>query len=102
MQFKEPQTYTQSENLNAPKHKILQQLISFLESEVSKLGKYSLEINEKLQNINSYSEPNDVNDNVCKKDEIVSFTEKLEQVINRLNYYNDRLHFSIRHLDTLI
>ena len=102
MEYTEPKTYIPSENIGTPKHKKLEQLISFLESEVSKLGKYSLEINEKLQNINSYTEPNDSNDNKSQKDEIVSFTEKLELLINRLNYYNDRLSFSARHLDTLI
>ena len=102
MEYTESKTYTSSENLSTLKCKTLEQLISFLEMEVSKLGKYSLEINEKLQNINSYTEPNDSNDKVSQKDETVSFTEKLEQVINRLNYYNDRLSFSARHLDTLI
>ena len=102
MKYTEPKTYTNSENLNEPKCKTLEQLISFLEMEVSKLGICSLTINEKLQNINSYTEPNDSNDNKSQKDEIVSFTEKLELLINRLNYYNDRLSFSVRHLDTLI
>ena len=38
MKYTEPQTYTQSENLNTPKTKTLEQLISFLEIEISKLG----------------------------------------------------------------
>ena len=98
----ESKTYTSSENLSTPKCKTLEQLISFLESEICKLDAYSLRINEKLQNINSYTEPNDSNDKVSQKDEPISFTEKLEQIINRLNYYNDRLSFSARHLETLI
>ena len=102
MEYTEPKTYTKSENLNEPKCKTLEQLISLLEMEVSKLNAFSLTINEKLQNINSYTEPNDSNDKVSQKDEPISFTEKLEQVINKLNYYNDRLSFSVRHLDTLI
>ena len=102
MEYAEPKTYTRSENINEPKRKTLEQLISLLESEVSKLDIYSLIINEKLQNINSYTEPNDSNDKVSQKDEPISFTEKLEQVINKLNYYNDKLSFSVRHLDTLI
>ena len=102
MQYAEPKTYTRSENINEPKRKTLEQLILFFEIEVNKLNEYSLIINEKLQNINSYTEPNDSNDKVSQKDEPISFTEKLEQVINKLNYYNDRLSFSVRHLDTLI
>ena len=102
MQYTEPKIYTKSENLNEPKCKTLEQLISLLEMEVSKLNAFSLTINEKLQNINSYTEPNDSNDKVSQKDEPISFTGKLEQVINKLNYYNDRLSFSVRHLDTLI
>ena len=102
MEYMESKTYTSSENLSTPKCKTLEQLISFLEMEVSKLDACSLTINEKLQNINSYTEPNDSNDKVSQKDEPISFTEKLEQVINILNYYNDRLSFSARHLDTLI
>ena len=35
MKYTEPQTYTASENINAPKPKTLEQLISFLEIEVS-------------------------------------------------------------------
>ena len=102
MQYTESKPYTPSENIGTPKHKKLEQLISFLESEICKLDAYSLRINEKLQNINSYTEPNDSNDKVSQKDEPISFTEKLEQVINKLNYYNDRLSFSVRHLETLI
>ena len=102
MEYPEKKPYTVSENLSTPKCKTLEQLISFLESEVSTLGIYSLTINEKIQNINSYTEPDDSNGNVSQKDEPISFTEKLEQLINRLNYYNDRLSFSVRHLDTLI
>ena len=102
MEYTEPKMYTKSENLNEPKCKTLEQLISFLESEVSKLDIYSLTINEKLQNINSYTEPNDSNDKVSQKDEPISFTEKLEQIINKLSDHNDRIGFSVRHLDTLI
>ena len=41
MKYTKPQTYTKSENLNTPKTKTLEQLILFLESEVSKLDIYS-------------------------------------------------------------
>ena len=102
MEYTEPKTYTKSENLNEPKCKTLEQLISLLEMEVSKLNAFSLTINEKLQNINSYTEPNVSNVKLRQKDEPISFTENLEQEINELNYYNDRLSFSVRHLDTLI
>ena len=54
-----------------------------------------------------YFQTKNINPKYCErgtipKDEPISFTEKLEQIINRLNYYNDRLSFSARHLETLI
>ena len=55
MEYTESKNYTVSENLSTPKCKTLEQLISFWDLDVSKIGKYSLEINEKLQNINSYT-----------------------------------------------
>ena len=102
MEYAEPKTYTRSENINEPKRKTLEQLILFFEIEVNKLNEYSLIINEKLQNINSYTEPNDSNDKVSQKDEPYSFKTKLEQLINKLSDHNDRIGFSARHLDTLI
>ena len=102
MEYTEQKTYTSSENISTPKHKKLEQLILFLETEVNKLDGNSLMINENLQKLNRYHEET-VQD---KNDEIElnpnSFTENLEKVINRLYRYNDRLTFSIRHLDTLI
>ena len=100
MEYTEAKTYTSSENISTPKHKKLEQLISFLETAVNELDGNSLIINEKLQKLNQYyeEEPSDENDVL----NTISFTEKLEQVINRLHRYNDRLSFSIRHLDTLI
>ena len=102
MEYTEPKTYTQSENLNEPKCKTLEQLILFLESEVIKLDIYSLRINEKLQKIEEYSEDT-VSDKECNPEfESDSFKTKLEQLINKLSEYNDRIGFSVRHLDTLI
>ena len=102
MKYTEPQTYTKSENLNEPKCKTLEQLILFLESEVSKLDIYSLRINEKLQKIEEYSEDT-VSDKIYNPEfETYSFKTKLEQLINKFSEYNDRIGFSVRHLDTLI
>ena len=102
MKYTEPQTYTKSENLNAPKTKTLEQLISFLEIEISKLGESSLTINEKLQKLEEYSEDT-VSDKIYNPEfESDSFKTILENLINKLSYYNDRIGFSVRHLDTLI
>ena len=102
MKYTEPQTYTKSENFNEPKCKTLEQLILFLESEVIKLDIYSLRINEKLQKIEEYSEDT-VSDKICNPEfESDSFKTKLEQLINKLSEHNDRIGFSVRHLDTLI
>ena len=102
MKYTEPQTYTKSENLNEPKCKTLEQLISFLEIEISKLGESSLTINEKLQKLEEYSEDT-VSDKIYNPEfESDSFKTILENLINKLSYYNDRIGFSVRHLDTLI
>ena len=102
MEYTEPKTYTPLENINEPKCKTLQQLILFLESEVSKLDIYSLRINEKLQKIEEYSE-DPVSDKIYNPEfESDSFKTILENLINKLSYYNDRIGFSVRHLDTLI
>ena len=102
MKYTEPQTYTKSENLNEPKCKTLEQLISFFESEVSKLDVYSLRINEKLQKLEEYYEDT-VSDKICNPEfESDSFKTRLENLINKLSDYNDRIGFSVRHLDTLI
>lgn len=102
MEYTEPKTYTKSENLNETKCKTLEQLISFLESEVSKLGIYSLTINEKLQKLEEYSEDT-VSDKIYNPAfESDSFKTRLENLINKLSDYNDRIGFSVRHLDTLI
>lgn len=102
MKYTEPQTYTPLENLNEPKVKTLEQLISFLEIEVSKLGESSYTINEKLQKLGEYSEDTP-KDKECNPDfESDSFKTKLEQLINKLSEHNDKLGFSVRHLDTLI
>ena len=102
MKYTEPQTYTQSENLNTLKTKTLEQLISFLESEVSKLDIYSLTINEKLQKIEEYAEDTAAGKIYNPEFETDSFKTKLENLINKLSDYNDRICFSVRHLDTLI
>ena len=102
MKYTEPQTYTQLENLNEPKCKTLEQLILLLESEVSKLSIYSLTINEKLQKLEEYSEDT-VRDKECNPEfESDSFKTRLENLINKLSDHNDRIGFSVRHLDTLI
>ena len=102
MKYTEPQTYTHLENLNAQKPKKLEQLISFLEIEISKLGESSLTINEKLQKLEEYSEDT-VSDKIYNPEfESDSFKTILENLINKLSYYNDRIGFSVRHLDTLI
>ena len=102
MKYTEPQTYTASENINAPKPKTLEQLISFLEIEVSKLGESSYTINEKLQKLEEYFEDT-VSDKIYNPEfEAYSFKTKLEQLINKLSEHNDKLGFSVRHLDTLI
>ena len=73
-----------------------------MESEVSKLDIYSLRINEKLQKIEEYSEDT-VSDKIYNPEfETYSFKTKLENLINKLSDYNDRICFSVRHLDTLI
>ena len=102
MKYTEPQTYTQSENLNTPKTKTLEQLISFLEIEISKLGESSLTINEKLQKLEEYAEDTAADKIYNPEFETYSFKTKLEQLINKLSEYNDRIGFSVRHLDTLI
>ena len=102
MKYTEPQTYTKSENLNTPKTKTLEQLISFLEIEISKLGESSLTINEKLQKLEEYSEDT-VSDKIYNPEfESDSFKTILEKLINKLSEHNDKLGFSVRHLDTLI
>ena len=101
MQFKEPQTYTQSENLNTPKTKTLEQLILFLENEVNKLEENSSTINSKLQRISQYIEPEDSN-TINTEPSSDSFITEVEKLINRISHYNSALSFSIRHLDTLI
>ena len=102
MKYTEPQTYTKSENLNEPKCKTLEQLILFLESEIFKLDGYSLRINEKLQKLVEYSEDT-VSDKIYNPAfELDSFKTRLENLINKLSDYNDRIVFSVRHLDTLI
>lgn len=102
MKYTEPQTYTPLENLNEPKVKTLEQLISFFEIELSKLGESSLTINEKLQKLEEYFEDT-VSEKIYNPDfEIYSFKTKLEQLINKLSEHNDKLRFSVRHLDTLI
>ena len=102
MKYTEPQTYTASENLNEPKCKTLEQLISLLESEVFKLDGYSLRINEKLQKLDEYHEDT-VSDKIYNPEfETYSFKTKLEQLINKLSEHNEKLGFSVRHLDTLI
>ena len=102
MKYTEPQTYTQSENLNTPKTKTLEQLISFLEIEISKLGESSLTINEKLQKLEEYAEDTAADKIYNPEFETDSFKTKLENLINKLSDYNDRICFSVRHLDTLI
>ena len=101
MKYTEPQTYTQSENLNTPKTKTLEQLILFLENEVNKLEENSLTINSKLQRISKYIEPEDSN-TINKELSSDSFITELEKLINKLSEHNDKLGFSVRHLDTLI
>ena len=102
MEYTEPKTYTPLENLNEPKLRTLEQLILFLESEICKLDEYSFTINEKLQKIEEYSEDT-VSDKIYNPEfETCSFKTKLEQLINKLSEYNDRIGFSVRHLDTLI
>ena len=101
MQFKEPQTYTQSENINDSKHKTLEQLISLLEIEVNKLEENSSTINSKLQRISNYIEPEDSN-TINTEPSSDSFITELEKLINKISYYNSYLSFSTRHLDTLI
>ena len=102
MKYTEPQTYTKSENLNEPKCKTLEQLILFLESEIFKLDEYSYAINEKLQKLDEYHEDT-VSDKIYNPEfETYSFKTKLEQLINKLSEHNDKLGFSVRHLDTLI
>ena len=102
MKYTEPKTYTPLENLNEPKCKTLEQLILFLESEIFKLDGYSLRINEKLQKLGEYSEDTP-RDKECNPEfESDSFKTKLEQLINKLSEHNDKLGFSVRHLDSLI
>ena len=102
MEYTEPKTYTPLENINAQKPKTLEQLILSLESEICKLDVYSLRINEKLQKLEYYSEDT-VSEKICNPEfESDSFKTILENLINKLSYYNDRIGFSVRHLDTLI
>ena len=102
MEYAEPKTHTVLGNLNEPKCKTLEQLILFLESEICKLDAYSLRINEKLQKIEEYPEDTVSDKKNNPEFETYSFKTKLEQLINKLSEYNDRIGFSVRHLDTLI
>lgn len=101
MENTEAKAYTQSENLNTPKTKTLEQLILFLENEVNKLEENSSTINSKLQRISQYIEPEDSN-TINTELSSDSFITELEKLINKISYYNSYQSFSIRHLDTLI
>lgn len=99
-------------NLNSEKgydmpNKVRQpQLITLIErfqNAVNKFDGLSCEVTSKLQNIQRYSEP-EPESNVGFQDETKpeSFVEEMDILIDKIEKYNSRLEFNLRHLNNMI
>ena len=78
-------------------------LIERFQKAVSKFDGLSYEITSKLQNIQQYSEP-ESETNVEYQDETQSgiFVEEMHHLIDKVEKYNSRLEFNLRHLNEMI
>jgi prefoldin subunit 5 len=79
----------------------LHRLSEYLTQQVNKMEALSLDINNKLQGIKNYSEP-DQGKPECIEEIPTSFIESTQSLIRRIDKYNERLEFSLRHLNKLL
>ena len=78
-------------------------LIERFQKAVSKFDGLTCEVTSKLQNIQQYSEP-EPESNVGYQDETQSgiFVEEMHRLIDKVEKYNSRLEFNLRHLNEMI
>lgn len=79
----------------------LVRITEYLTQQVNKLEALSIDINNKLQAIKYYSEPENDKPSLLEE-EPRSFIDSTQILIRRIDNYNDRLEFSLRHLNKLL
>lgn len=72
-----------------------------LQSAVSRFDKLTNELSANLQLIKQYSEPNPEMERPLEK-EPESFTDEMHRLISKVEEFNSRLEFSLRHLSEII
>jgi len=71
------------------------------QSAVNRFDGLTCEIQAKLQKIKRYSEPEPESENKVLK-QAESFTDEAHLLISKVEYYNSRLEFNLRHLAEII
>ena len=71
------------------------------QSAVNRFDELTCEVRTKLQNIKRYSEPESKMDAEIEK-QPESFAEEMHRLICKVEEYNSRLEFNLRHLNEII
>lgn len=93
-------------NLNTPEcvahsNPALTEIYSRLQKQIERFGDLTCELNTKLQMIQRYEEPSQLNDNLKEK-EPNCLVDDMFGLISRLTVYNNSIEASIRHLNQIV
>ena len=82
----------------------LAKIVNRLYDEVDRAGGFTSEIENNLQLISRYEEPtkDGMLQSESERNEPNSYVDDMDRLISRLEVYNDRLAFSLRHIKELI
>ena len=82
----------------------LAKIVNRLYDEVDRAGGFTSEIENNLQLISRYEEPtkDGMSQSESERNEPNSYVDDMDRLISRLEVYNDRLAFSLRHIKELI